>query len=502
MNEKINKSKNTSDKHTTSLSKHKRVKKNLIPPFLQINNLKMSSWINDRLPEMLWAVIIIGNLERNEALNFFRTIAKFVQNNPECFNITLSGISHYEENKRKELINIMINYSVEIKKILNSLILFDNLPAFSDWKIYLDENTKKEDWFIISQGVIKAFNHQSQEATDCRWVKVLCFILSGKVNFLKGQEDIAKEILYYPDYGDLRKVRPTIRAMEINQVMEEKNKENNWAKEFWIECYKKTNCIPEEIYDKKIVKKQNSRKKEFEKFREKYLNETRTIINEIANHFFNNINETSIESRHEGAFGLALFALTIFIEIILYRIQNSLTSRLALRTLVENYIIFKYLLKKEKKENRIWDIYRNYGTGQIKLVFLKLKELKTKTNCIDLEMLDFIANEDQWLEFVPINIGNWDNNDLRKMSEEVKLKDLYDKFYNYTSGYSHSNWGAVRESVYQKCINPLHRFDRIPSQYLPLMLNVINDSVKIMNKILDCLSKAYPEFSFRINKIK
>ncbi len=62
--------------------------------------------------------------------------------------------------------------------------------------------------------------------------------------------------------------------------------------------------------------------------------------------------------------------------------------------------------------------------------------------------------KDKWVEFIPINLGHWDSANLRKMAEEVKLKDLYDKFYNYTSGFMHGNWGAVRESVYQKMRKP------------------------------------------------
>ena len=116
--------------------------------------------------------------------------------------------------------------------------------------------------------------------------------------------------------------------------------------------------------------------------------------------------------------------------------------------------------------------------------------------------MDLIANEDKWVEFVPINLGHWDATTLRNMAEEAKLKDLYDKFYNYTSGFMHGNWGAVRESVYQKCINPLHRYHRGPTCDLPLMPSVTKEAFEVTNKILDCLSIAYPTFDFRFTKAK
>jgi len=116
--------------------------------------------------------------------------------------------------------------------------------------------------------------------------------------------------------------------------------------------------------------------------------------------------------------------------------------------------------------------------------------------------MDLIANEDKWVEFIPINLGHWDSANLRKMAEEVKLKDLYDKFYNYTSGFMHGNWGAVRESVYQKCVNPLHRYHRVPTYDLPLMPSVTKDTLEITNKILECLAVAYPNFDLKFTEAK
>lgn len=87
------------------------------------------------------------------------------------------------------------------------------------------------------------------------------------------------------------------------------------------------------------------------------------------------------------------------------------------------------------------------------------------------------------------------------ISEEVGLKELYDKYYSYTSGYMHANWGAIRESVYQKCFNPLHRFHKVPIYDLPLMPSVTADAMNITNSILDCLSEAYPEFNPRLTEL-
>ena len=52
MNNKKN-SKNNQKFRETDISNHGRYKKELKPPLAQIPNMKPSSWINERLPEML-----------------------------------------------------------------------------------------------------------------------------------------------------------------------------------------------------------------------------------------------------------------------------------------------------------------------------------------------------------------------------------------------------------------------------------------------------------------
>ena len=490
----------TKNKIESKLSDHKRYKKELKPPFLQIGKVTPSSWIDERLPEMLWAVLVIGNVEREKTLNFFRYIADYIQNNPDCYNITLSGIGKFPEAKRKGFIERASSWSDEVKTALHPLTLFPNIPAIDDWKNSLDKTIPKDDWQKLSEAISKSYWHQSQEATDCRWIKLFCIILGGKMKFPREMEDTVRGVFEYPNYGDLRHIRPFIRASEIAPDPTSKEGSSEWSRNFWQYCFDKTGCIPEEAVSEKIKDRQKKLSDEMEDTRKHYFKETIEVRNKLIDHFFSTSKVSAIDSRHEGAFGIALYGLTLFIEIIFYRAPLSITGRVALRSLVEACITFKYLLQKEKEESRIWDDYRSYGTGQLKLLYLKLKELGQEISSIDIDDLDYLANEDKWVEFVPINLGHWDSVNLRKMSEEVGLKDLYDKYYNYTSGYMHSNWGAVRESVYQKCVNPLHRFHRLPTYDLPLMPSVTSDARNITNCILECLSEAYPKFDFRLTE--
>lgn len=171
-------------KNESTLKQHKQDKKKLNPPFLAHGfNMKPSSWFDERLPEMLWAVLIIGNMERKNALGFFRYVAKYIEKNNECLNVTITGISELEETIKESLINHMCSFSKEVKNILSDLLLFPELPSIESWKKYLDLSDTTKDWNKLANSVEKTFWHQSQEATDCRWVKILCEIVGGKMQF-------------------------------------------------------------------------------------------------------------------------------------------------------------------------------------------------------------------------------------------------------------------------------------------------------------------------------
>jgi hypothetical protein len=229
------------------------------------------------------------------------------------------------------------------------------------------------------------------------------------------------------------------------------------------------------------------------------LKHAKEVRDELITHLLNTSKSSSLDSRHEGIFGLALYGMTIFLETIFYRTASSVTGRLSLRILLETLITLEYGLKKEKTDPTVWTAYRTYGAGQLKLMHLKLGESSEEIFCIDRKELEYNANEDKWIEFVSINLGHWDGADLRKMSEEVGLKVLYDSYHDYASGFGHASWGAVRESVYQRCMNPLHRFHRLPTFDLPLMPSIFEDARNLINIILNCVSQAYPDFKEQIN---
>jgi len=479
--------KKTEENRTTDISKHKLEGKTLFPPFRQLQ-MSPSSWKDDRMPEMLWAVLIIGNLKRKDALDIFRKVADLVNRHPELSDITHSGIAKWSKENRLALINLLKESHPEVQKIIQSLVIFPALPGYKEWKEILGEpSNEKEVADFLAKGVSTTLWHQSQEATDCRWIKFLCEIHGGKVKFSSSIGDIdetLRGVFEYPNYGDLRHIRPFIRASEIGMQMRSTGEQSDWPEKFWEACLKSTLCSP---LPRKEQRKDNI------KISHDQIHRTRHLL---LLHYLKTDESTAIESRHDTIFGFGFYALRLLDELVATNLSRGMVGRLVLRSCVEAYITLSYLIKKNDKA--MWGNFRNYGIGKMKLSYLKNRDLKDKPSFIDEAFLKEIVNEDRWEEFSDIDLGQWTDSDLRKMSDEAGCKNIYDAYYDWTSSFSHGNWGAIRESNFAMCANPLHRLHLIPSVSIYPLPGVLEDVVKITNLILELIESQYPNLNCKI----
>ena len=220
------------------------------------------------------------------------------------------------------------------------------------------------------------------------------------------------------------------------------------------------------------------------------------VYNLLIEHTYETLATSGVNTRHDTVFGMGLYCLGLLQELL--RVGNcySISARTTLRTIVECNITLAYLAKKDDAE--LWQSYRIYGSGRAKLAFLKLDELADKPSYVDVQRLEQITNEDRWQELIDIDLSHWDKTDLRKMSIEANVKDVYDRFYDWTSTFTHGHWGAIRDVVFDTCHNPLHRLHRIPRQSIRALPDVVPDACRLVDEILEIVSQLYPEFPHKV----
>jgi hypothetical protein len=484
MSKKKKKYKKSVSKNYSTIEQHRIDGKSLVPPLLQFPKLQTHSWRDERLAEMLWASLLVSNLPRPEAISVFRQIANYISKLPNRSNladVTHTGLANAPEEDMEGFLKILVSRG-EQKRVLSSLLLFENLPARDRWlKALIIENGQPDISFLMN-AVAKTLDHQSQEATDCRWMRILAMMVGDRLKL--PSEEIEKEIAYYPNYGDMREIRPSIRAVE-GLFSSATDKKTEWPEKFWDECWRKSPCFP-----------LNTSRDQHSFLVSTNDTQLKTVHIELIKHFFNTNRTTATDVQHDTVFGTALYCLSILKELIRIGNAQSIISRLALRTLLECFVTISYLFKQSNPE--LWKSYRVFGCGQAKLSFLKIDEDPKRPSSIDLETLRALANEDVWQEFLPINLGHWEKTNLRKLSEVAQVKDDYDRFYPWTSAYTQGHWGPIRETVFTICGNPLHRLHRIPLEMTKSLPDVISDACILTDKVLDVVSKCYPDFPHRV----
>ena len=476
-----------SGRNRTPIGGHRRVKGKLVTPFNAseaAETMKDSSWIDTRLPEMLWAVLVIYALGRDEGLDCFRKVLTFVAEHArkeDLSDLTLTGISELEPTLREELISFITGLP-GTSDVLASLKLFDALPAKDDWEKHLTYSDP--DIRMLMGAIGSSLWHQTQEATDCRWLRVMAIIMAGKVSFATHLEKFVDMLFTYPDGYPENEVRPRIRAAEIG-LDTLQSRERMWPDAFWKQAWEDTECLRST--------QRHSKLPSGEVVTRQAISELRARLEE---HWLDTHSSTAIDRKHDAFFGMAFFALRTLEELMGIGVSTSILGRLGLRTILETRINLGYLLKEDDPE--LWQKWREYGAGQAKLNALRFDEYLEPPEYIDLDAIEGIASEDIWEELLDINLAGWSGLDLRKLSERSGLKNTYDKHYSWASGYAHGMWGAIRESCFQVCANPLHRLHRYPERFS--LQDTVEDAARLVDDIIEDLDDAYPSFETRVLK--
>lgn len=486
-----------SDLNISKIAEHSRHGSKLRPPLAQLPKATMSSWSDDHMPEMLWAVLCTGVFERREYLSCFRMVAnrcrewfkqdkakpEDAQKEPDGapnFNHTVvvdqTTLAEITDEQFREFIAIPLKHPLGYAA-LRPLLLIDSLPGRGRWIRELGVEPTDADWDTLAKAVAGTLDHQSEESTDIRWFKLILTAISGHLIFQSKMSERIEELRLFPDKGDMRSVRPFIRAGEMNL---RRNPPSKWVKAFWDELMSKTRCIDP------------TKPGDYE-FTDTRIDPSTLYAarHSVIERFHVHMTADRVDARLDCSFGLVLYGLSIVEEIGAHRAHTRIMGRLALRALAEVDITFRYLIHKQSDE--LWRSYRVYGAGQAKLAFLKAQELEGDLPpFLDERALHEIANEDKWQEYLDIDIGHWADSNLRKLSIDSGAKDVYDKYYDWTSGFVHGHWGAVRDTNFLTCHNPLHHLHRIPRLAHRQLNTVEDDALYLINDVIERLDQLYP----------
>lgn len=466
------------------LSDHTFKKGKFITP---INSLPMmqefedkKSWTYGRMPEYLWIGLILKYYGREDGLRkSYGIISALHKLAPDLYTARLSLILKLDTDIQKQFYDYIV--CIGAKEALAPLTIYltaSRTPVFAEC-FYCPEQSIDDRCEAIVQTMRNIMDHQSNEATDIRFVALYFNLLSGKVHLLKDQLDL---LVAYPasKHTDeiMRMARPTVRSLEM-MILTFENTDSEYLKGFWRCVSEMTECniftveFPEE-------------KRNISAYMEK-LHEVFVYLSELF------AATDPLDEKMNVLLGIATYSYKRLKEIYEHNLFNSISGRSCVRVLIEDYIMMKYLVKNEASHDNIWRDYQLYGMGLYKLVLARHRESGvSEESHFDEKYIEALVNEFKGEEFIDMDTKYFDKQNIRLKAESVGEKNLFGLYYDYDSSFEHGLWGAIRESSLLKCNNPAHKYHCVPDiEDETRMKTVLPDCIMVMNKTLSFLNELY-----------
>ncbi len=440
------------------------------------DSLNFSSWTYERFPEYIWIALIHNFYGRLNSFDIVLTILNELKNEGISFDRPKFSLILRETYKRKRIIFRVFTRYID-KEVLSPLcIIFRNeeYPIFNDF-FYIQHEELEYKIQKLEEVFKKYSDSHSYDTTDVRYIVVQNLFMTGKIQLNEGltqtEESLKNYHLCSHDDDRMMKYRPSIRLME-QMDMEDPN--NNYIKYVTKELFRISRCEPMYL-----------------KFEEKQINEKLVDDLKDALEYVVAQDNTNIDNdKYEVLIGSTYYVLKIYKEIVENRLSYTIVGREAIRTILEVYIMMKYLSLKGLQSPDIWQVYKQYGIGKYKYVLKKQQLKEIKVSHILIPMIEILVNEDKSEEFVDIDLTYFDKMTIKDKFKEVNELDLYEIWYEYDTNFSHGLWGAVRESAMIFCKNPLHLNHIVPDFELQSNLpSVEEDSVIIIFKLLGILNQ-------------
>lgn len=476
------------------ISKHKQKKGQLLPPLYELP-IKTIDWERDLLPEHLWIDCLSKTYVQNVWQDMFeRFLDALDEYSPKgkIINGFVSDFGLIPPDKREEFVNkheklIFEAFHQPIGRIFT---LYPEAPC--NWMILkrrldierpIDAKSELEK---LSQSVIRLLPGRDLHAGHIRTIPFTRSLKHGKIYFKEGME-IADLLPKYPsECSEDEKyfVQQQVRMM-MNMEFENNEfyKEKKWSKYFWKRNLELVPCIPHLVEFKKDVSLSEKDIKEIYNLVEKNSKIAIEYLNNVSMSFKYDLYDTE---RDEILLGLFSRLSRLYVLILS---NPPLWSRdiasILLRCLAETAITFAFLLKIGSDDD--FRNFKAYGEGKEKLLMLHLQDKYPEKKSLEGKNSDEIAEGMGWgftPELIDINLSDWTKKSTRQLAIDSGLDEIYRLVYDPASSDIHGTWVSITKSNLVRCIQPLHRFHRMPQYFEPFLY--VNTLKAVQDIYLKC----------------
>ena len=478
---------------SSSLSQHKFIKGKFITPFnnsLMMELGKENSWFHGRLPEYIWLALILRYYGRVEGLLKCRSVLQILRKAvPNFYSPKLSRILALECITQQRIYTDFNKY-VDVASLSALTVIFTHsqYPTFAT--AFLTSLSPEERIEKINDVIAETSDHQSELATDIRFLVLYFHLLSGKFHM---QKETLELLLEYPTLSHkdekMRMIRPMVRAMEIATPDEIDPINEQYLFTFWDGVSRISDCNLFYI----DMGSDSPDTKEYMKYAKAQLQYYTELFQAAC----------PLDNKMLVLLGIATYSYKRICEVVEHNLFNTIAGRSVVRVLIENYIMMKYLIKHESEHEDIWIEYQYYGIGQYKLISERYRESKKDmpNSHVMYDYMDALVGEYKNKEFIDMDTSYFDKMNVREKAINVGEKELFGLYYDYDSAFEHGLWGAIRESSLIKCNTPSHQYHCVPDiENNQKLKSIWFDCMEAMNNILKVLNNVYGLPEHLLNK--
>jgi len=511
---------NSNEKKYTSINKYKRKGKIFSSPYVFLENVKSIAWDRDLLPEFIWMDALhqkFGNfvdLFRNFK-NFLDMLDSYIDTNETLLLGLISDFGKIPEEKRGKVLK---NNSEMIKELFvdtvgQILLLYPDCPAL--WLIPEEEKRKieeKSDDLVkkVLDTLVRLYT--GKESEYCRELRILPLqriLEHEKISFAQ-QVEWPRLLPKYPNHltKDEKEQCERMAILTLNMYIDNPEGPDkriyHWSKHFWNHNLKLSPCVPN------ILMKDDDFIEITEEFVEKLNEYTDENMNSLKKYLFDDLKDFRYElydpTKDEIIIGLFSRILRLCIAFLKApEIWTSDLSKIFIRCILDSTIVLKYLLK--ENDISLFQKFIDYGRGKEKLQILHSQDTYINEKTAGTDDSNELATElgsDFFIEALKINVGNWIDKSARDMAIECNMHKEYALIYNPTSEDVHGSWLSIKKSSLMSCMNPLHRFHKIPRVYDPLDPNLFDIMINIVKDAIRTCENEYnfPKFNYELKRIQ
>ena len=453
--------------------------------------LNLSSWSREKLPDYIWLALIIDRLGRKKGLEQLYMAAKELA----AYDMAVSNFSSIisMDEKKQEVYWKTVSKYIDLKMLspLTIVLTVEISEVFFEtcFDASMDIDCAVNEIVLLLK---KCVSFHDELTTDVCFISDWFGILSGKIHISSELKETTTAFCEYykHDHSDdvMRMYRPIVRS--FHQGISQIGGESVIAENFWKTLGELSEC--------RLILMEWDNKNEDE-----FFEDTKKIIEYIS--VTNEPNK--FDTKYIVVVSLTCYIYKIYKEIVEKNLSDSISGRIAFRTMVETYIMLKYIMIHEQEVPDIYDQFKAYGIGKYKLVMAKLREGKYSVNHdsqIEESYLELLVNEDYNEMFVNMSMGYFDKTKIKEKFSECGEDKLYEIYYEYGTNYAHGFWGAIRESSLLFCDNPAHGYHTVPDYYGEQKLkSVRRDCEMILKKVFATISAVIemPEFYFNSKEL-